>query len=94
MHEKENGGYRVQSPILLPAKLCVHARESTGGPNYLSLIIQPHLFEDPSTTEFTERVHLVCIPYPGLIKGYSICYTIACHMQELVILNLVVCSGL
>jgi len=55
VHEKENGGYRVQSPTLLPTMVCVHVREMTGGPNYLSLIIQPHFCEDPSTAEFTER---------------------------------------
>lgn len=53
--QKEVGGYRVQSPILLPAKVYVNGREIIGGPNYLSVTIQAHLCEDPSATEFTER---------------------------------------
>lgn len=84
--------------------VCVHARESTGGPNYFSLIIQPHLFEDPSSRVHRKIIHRaatlhtevmttpVCIPYPGLIKGHSVCYKITFHMQELGILNHVVCS--
>lgn len=60
---------------------------------YLKTQVQQNSQKDHSQGSNTDvMTTLVCIPYPSLIKGHSVCYTIVCHMQDLGILNHAVCS--
>lgn len=82
---------------------CVYMRERWQVDLIISVSLSNHICVKTQEQQSSQKDHSqgsntevimttpLCIPH-SLIKGHSVCYKIACHIQELGILNHAVCS--